>query len=405
MKRYILNFWNTKEVPHEAKILTAVTSIRWIGWGFAESLIPVLLFSFGHSFADAGLLRSSYDIAYIVALPIVGVFADRMRATTLVMIGLYLYLFCGLAYFLVGVTGIILFVVLARVINGVAFAFDGVGRSTCIRRHTDQLKLATVFGYVDTIANFWWIAASLCGIILVKYFSITSLLFLITPTAIVSIIILAKYRKKKIEKVGEGKKRKVSLVSVLREIKLWNPKLKSLLVFNFFIYFTSAVVAFFLPIQAFINGDGYTAVILMGVVVTIPTLFGWKLGKMFDGNGSKIFTKTLFLFGCLILSLVFWQHYIWQLVVLFMVSLIAELLYLGTDEMITINAHPEHLGRIDGIMRSVADIGSMTGPLVIGFIMDACGVSTGYFILGEIILLLAIGFYFTNKPVRKIRGK
>ena len=397
MKKYILNFWNTEEIPHEAKILTAVTSVRWIGWGFAESLIPVLMYSFGHTFAGAGLLRSSYDIAYIIALPLVGVLADQMRATSLVLIGLYLYLFCGLSYFLVGATSIVIFIVIARILNGVAYAFDAVGRNTCIRRHTDQSKLATVFGFLDTVANFWWIVASLSGIILVKYFSITNLLILITPAAVVAIIILVKYRKKKIEKIGDVKREKVPISSVLREMRFWNFKLKSLLLFNFFIYFANAIIVFFLPIQAFINGGGYTPIILMGVAVTLPSLFGWKLGKMFDGKESKIFTQSLFLFAFLIFSLVFWKMYIWQIIVLFVVSLIVELLYLGTNEMITRNSEPAHLGRIDGIMRSVADIGSMTGPLIIGIIMDSYGVPIAYSVLGIIILTLAFVFYFMNK--------
>ena len=397
MQRYILKFWNTEDIPYEAKILTTVTSIRWIGWGFAESLIPVFLYSFGHTFAQAGLLRSSYDIAYIIALPLVGVFADRMRATSLVLIGLFFYLFVGASYFFAGLTGLAIYIVLARAINGVAYAFDGVGRSTCIRRHTHQSKLATVFGYLDTVADFWWIGASVVGIFLVRYFSISSLLLLITPASLISIYILVKYRKKKIEKIGETAREKVSMNSVLKEIKFWNIKLKSLLLFNFFISFAVTIIGFFLPIEAFINGDGYTSVIVMGIVLTLPSLLGWKLGKLFDGKGSKLFTQSLFLFAVLIFSLALWQKYVWQLIVLFAVSLIAELLYLGTNEMVTVNAQPEHLGRIDGIMRSVADIGSMIGPLAIGVVMDSYGVSSGYWVLGIMMLVLAVAFYFMNK--------
>ncbi len=114
-------------------------------------------------------------------------------------------------------------------------------------------------------------------------------------------------------------------------------------------------------------------------------------------KGKKFFTQSLFLFAFLILSLVFWKAYIWQLIVLFAVSLIAELLYLGTNEMVTVNAQPEHLGRIDGIMQSVADIGGMTGPLVVGVIMDSYGVPVAYSALGIIILALAVVFWIINK--------
>ena len=397
MERYISKFWDTSEIPHEAKIVTAVTSIRWIGWGFAESLIPILLFSFGHTFAEAGILRSAYDIAFIITLPIVGVFADRMRATTLVLIGLFLYLFVGLSYFLVGVTGAVIFIVLARGMNGVAYAFDAVGKNTCIRRHTDSSKLATVLGFVDTVTNFWWIMASLAGILLIRYFSITNLLLLIAPTSLISIIILTRYRKKKIERLGVVREQKTEFSLSFGGIRTWNVQLKSLLLFNFFVSFAGAVIGFFLPIQAFLSGDGYVSVILMGVVLTVPALFGWHLGKLFDGRGSKVFTQSLFLFAGLIFSLVFFHQYLWQLIVLFVISLIVELLSLGTNEMVTMHAEPEHFGRVDGVMRSVADIGSMLGPLTVGIIMDAYGVGTAYMVLGTIISALAVVFYVTRK--------
>ncbi len=394
MQKYILRFWNTDEIPYAAKVLTAVTSIRWIGWGFAEALVPILLYSFGHTYAQAGLLRSAYDIAFIIALPLVGVAADRMRATSLVLGGLFLYLFVGVAYLLAGTTGAVIFIVLARGITGVAYAFDAVGRSTCIRRHTPPESLATVFGYLDTVSNFWWIAASLAGIVLVKYFSIAQLLFLIAPAALVAMFVLWRFRKRHPEPRGLSERRaRISYASFLGEMRQWNWKLRSLLLFNFFISFTGAIISFFLPIQAYIKGDGLTSVIFMGIAVTLPTLFSWHLGKLFDGKGARIFTQSLFLFSALIFSLVFWQGYAWQLTVLFTVSLIVELLSLGTNEMITVYAEPEHFGRVDGLMRSVSDIGSMIGPLAVGVLMDGYGVPTAYAVLGTIILALAVEFY------------
>ena len=393
---------DTEDIPYGVKVITAVTSIRWVGWGFAEALIPVFIYSFVHSYAQAGLLNSTYDLAFIIALPLVGVIADRSRATMLILIGLLMYLLVGTSYLLAGVTGAVIFIVLARSVNGVAYAFDGVGRNTCIRRHASETKLATAFGYLDSIANFSWIAASFAGIFLIKYFSIAQLLFLITPTALIAIYILIRFRNKHREERSDSERARVQYSSFFRELGLWDWKLKSLLLFSFFISFSGAIISFFLPIQAFIKGDGLGLVIIMGIVVTIPSVLGWRLGKLFDGKGTKIFTQSLLLFSALIFSLVFWQQYVWQLIVLFLVSLILELLSLGTNEMVTEHAQPEHFGRVDSIMRSVADFGSMLGPLTIGIIMDAYGVPVAYCILGTIILALAIVFYYTiNSDKRK----
>ena len=50
-------------------------------------------------------------------------------------------------------------------LNGITFAMDSVGRGTYFRRNASDGKLATIFGYFDTIANFWWVVAALseCG--------------------------------------------------------------------------------------------------------------------------------------------------------------------------------------------------------------------------------------------------
>ncbi len=171
MKKYLLRLWDIKEIPRGVRMLTIATAVYWIGWGFAESLIPILLYSFSNTFAQAGLLRSAFDVTLILSLPLIGMAADRMRATTLVLIGLFLYLFVGTGYFLAGVTGFAVFIVLARLLNGVSYGLVSVGRETYFRRHTPASKIATVFGYLDTISNFWWIIAAVMGIFLIKYFS------------------------------------------------------------------------------------------------------------------------------------------------------------------------------------------------------------------------------------------
>ena len=187
--------WNRDEIPLGVRVLTWATSIRWIGWGFGESLIPIFLFKFAKSYAETGLLRSAYDIAFIIMLPIVGILADRMRATTIILIGLLMYIFVGTGYWLAGISGMVIFIVAARFFNGIGYAMDAVGRETYFRRHVASKNLATAFGYFDTVADFWWIAASLFGIILVKFLSIGTMLLLITPAVIVAIAILAKFRR------------------------------------------------------------------------------------------------------------------------------------------------------------------------------------------------------------------
>ncbi len=393
-----MKFWDTREIPYGVRMLTWVTAIRWVGWGFAETLVPIFLYSFGHTFAEAGLLRSSYDIAFIISLPIIGMAVDRVRATTIILIGLLLYLFVGAGYLLAGVTGLAIFIVIGRLFNGVAYALDSVGRETYFRRHTPKEKIATVFGYFDTVSNFWWMVAAVAGIFLIKYFSIPVLLFLIAPAALIGFFIIWNYRKNETKKpIGHTLAPKDENKGILKEITSWSLTLKSLVMFDFFISFAYAVVMFFLPIEVYKEGASLSLVIIMGVVSTIPMLFGWKMGKWFDLKGSKVFTLGLILFSLLLLSLSFVSGYIWKLLVSFLVTLVIELLSVGTSELVTISSNPEHFGRVDGIMRSITNIGSLTGPIILGIAMDSYGIQSSYTVLAVIIFALAITFYLMSK--------
>lgn len=398
MKSNFFHLFSGAHIPKGVRAITFATSIRWIGWGFAESLIPIFIFSLAGSFAEAGLLRSAYDIGLILTLPLIGLFADRARASTLLLIGLFLYFFIGASYWLAGITGLAALIAVARLMNGVAYAFDSVGRATYFRRHTAKGKIATIFGYFDTVATFWWVIAAIIGIVLIKYFSIGLLLFMITPTAILAFFVIWRFRNQEKESIRPvGIARPPSRISFLKLMAGWDWPLRSLIILNFFLSCAAAVVAFFLPIEAYTEGAGLSLIILFGIVSAVPSLFGWELGKWFDGKGIGSFVFGLMLFGLLLLSIPFVDGYIWKLAVAFLAGLIIEFLSVGHNELVTVHASPEHFGQVDGVMRSIGYIGSMTGPLVIGIIMDSYGIGASYVTLGGLLLVLAAIFHVLGR--------
>ncbi|NTU66864.1 MAG: MFS transporter [Candidatus Moranbacteria bacterium] len=121
-----------KDVPKGVRMITLITSIRWMGWGFAESLIPVFLFSFGKTYAEAGLLKSVLDVSLIVSMLFAGLIADSISATAMIAVGLVIYIFIGLGYWMAGVTGLVVFILFARIMNGISYALDSVGREAYI---------------------------------------------------------------------------------------------------------------------------------------------------------------------------------------------------------------------------------------------------------------------------------
>lgn len=400
MIKLFLNFFREKDISIGTRVLTAATAVRWFGWGFAETLIPVFIFSFFASYAQAGLLKSAYELALIISLPLVGLLADRIRPTTLVLIGLSLYLIVGTSYLFAGLTGLAIFIVIARFSNGIGYALDSVGRETYFRRNNPPSKLATVFGYFDTVANFWWIVAALLGIFLVKFAPIHWLLFLIVPTVMVAFFIVWKWGRKNDSAPVISDSEKVNYRDLLRELKSWNWQLKLVTGFNFFVAFTGSVISFFLPIQMYNEGSGYTPIIILGVIITIPVLLGWVLGKLFDKKGPRSFVYGLILYGILLILLGNTNIYGWQILFAFLIGIIQEFIYVGKMKLTAIYANPEHFGRVDGFMQSIINIGIMTGPLVAGILIDISGTRVTYFSLALLMMILALTFAVGSRMIK-----
>src|SRR3972149_5416719 len=178
--------WSYK-IPKGIKIITWATTIRWVGWGFFESLLPVFMFSFANSFAETGFFKSVYYIFFLIAAPLAGILADRISTKVIILLGLAVYPLISLSYFWAGVSGMAVFIVIARALNGIGLAFDSVGRSTYFRLHSPKDKIATTIGYFDVITTIFWILAVLSSLYLIKIFEVHKLALAILPTTFIAI--------------------------------------------------------------------------------------------------------------------------------------------------------------------------------------------------------------------------
>src|SRR3989339_469829 len=148
-----------EKIPEGIRILTWSTSVRWFGWGLGEAFVPIFLLSFSENFSETGLLASIYNITFFLSIPFAGYLADNIKIRSMILAGLIIYIFIGLGYFLAGATGAIIFIVIARGLNGIAYSLDQVGRESYFIRHYPEDKISKIFGKFDVITNFWWIIA------------------------------------------------------------------------------------------------------------------------------------------------------------------------------------------------------------------------------------------------------
>ena len=107
-----------KKIPDGVRLISHATGVRWLGYGLVESFIPAFLIIYAQSYSEAGLFSSIYQIFFILSLPFIGFIADKVRAKDVLLAGSLIYPFVALGYIFTGITGAIIFLLLAKWPNG-----------------------------------------------------------------------------------------------------------------------------------------------------------------------------------------------------------------------------------------------------------------------------------------------
>src|SRR4051812_23862015 len=112
MRRFTSSYFRTRDLSRGVRLVAAARAIRWIGWGFGEALLPIFFVQFSSSLTEAGLLQATMQMVFLIIFPLVGMLADTFPARTLLIAAALFYPFIGLSFYVAGISGLILFVIL-----------------------------------------------------------------------------------------------------------------------------------------------------------------------------------------------------------------------------------------------------------------------------------------------------
>jgi MFS family permease len=393
-------------IPKDIKLLSIATTVRWIGWGFVEALIPVFIFSFAGSYAETGALRSIYEATFLLILPFAGAWADRTSSKTLLIIALLMYPFVSLSYFSAGVTGVVVFIVLARGLNGIAYALDAVGRATYFRRHTPRNLISSAFGYFETLTNAWWIVAVLASLLLVRVLPVRWIFLAIIPTAFAALPLVLKLKKENKDSLGAGVKKFFKgnvYKDMWAEVRGWNAGLRSFGVFTFFLGVFATVSSFFIPIYVYSEGASLQRVILITAALAAPAVLGAPLGRFADRLKRPAIFISLGAIIVLFVALIFTKTYWLQLLIAMGVGTALELAQLTCDGMATcLVGESSRFGRMSGAFQGIGTAGEMIGPVVLGLLIDRTGAGIAFASLAGIALLLLVFMWAVRRGLSAI---
>lgn len=367
---------------------------RWAGWGFGEALIAILIFRNTDSFAEAGLVRSAYEVAALLSLPFVASLANRFSARHLFLLALGLYPFVGLSYLLAGLFGMTLFIVLARGLNGFLWNLESSSAAAYYRRMSEGRSQSSAFGYIDTWSHLGWLGAAFAGMAVASFVPIHWLLFLIVPASLFALAIGQGAPRDRHEHRYEKAPRPSFtrwLSGEWRQWKAWNSHAKLLGGVVLFTGVIEAFVWFFVPIEAYIRGADLPLVILLSAVGVAPTLAGYTIRKLTETKDEyALVTGGLLGAALVMIGLALFPAYSWKLAASFAIGLILELFTLVQVSLSSKVGSIDARGGGAGAFESLATFGDLLAPVVLGILLDSLGFAKVAFVVAFVSAALAI---------------
>src|SRR5207253_960849 len=140
-------------------------------------------------------------------------------------------------------------------------------KMTYMRRHSRD-RIGVILGYFETLANFWWLAAGVAGVFLIRTIPLHVLALMIIPTTLVAIFLVSQISEK--NPVGAGRSlsgfhfRKF-LSELFNDYRImigfiwrWTAEQKYIAMLYAYMFVVYVVISFFVPLVAFAENQSYT---------------------------------------------------------------------------------------------------------------------------------------------------
>lgn len=372
------------------------TAIRYFWWGFAELLIPLFIFSFMHNYTDTGLLSAAYEVSAIISLPFIGYVADRWGAKKLLTVSLLLYPFLSFSYFLAGFMWLALFIVIARLINGLSYSLYHVGEKTVARTYASTAVSSNIW-FVESLGNMLWVAAALIGVVWIKttWIPLSYPLLMIAPTSLIGLYFIRKLPKEKIwlhphSKVHHYKDIRTNIKNLPKKLKIYGLIYSTRSAFN-------SLLWLIIPLYIYIDTADIYLVVISGVIMTVPSLFAYQLWKIADKQSFSAVRWSFVMIGILFLSFIMIPWYAGKLIVLFILALLFVFLGLVIDNLSNRFIPPHECGRVEATFEIFASCGAIVWPILGGYFLDNYWITTMMLIIGIASLSVSIAYHHKKK--------
>jgi MFS family permease len=374
-------------------ILGFVAFVTSFGAHIVAVNLPAYAAQVGIGVAMIGLLIAAYDAAEVVAKPVFGAIADRRGMKQTMLAGIAVFVLASVAYLWVDPR----LLLLIRFLQGIGAAALSAVSLALVAAYTTDERRGRAYGIYNAIKGAGYVVSPIvCGAIVLK--SNFSMIFVaaaaIGVVAFMLSLLLPKPKaetKTRLDDDDDGIGLS-GLMATFRQSSLW-PWYVVTVINMFFV----GILFGFLPVRVY--ALGYSPLVnglLLTAVSASYLLIQPIAGAMADRVKPALTIRVgLFLAGACVILTPFVTGWL-----LFVVAILAGIgvgtVWTNTDALVSQQAQAGKLGATMGVAGTFKEIGDMLGPLLIGIVSQAFGLTVGFVACG-MLGLLALGLVANKK--------
>ena len=373
-----------------AIILGFVGFVTSFGAHIVAVNLPVYAEQVGIGLAMIGLLIATYDFAEIIAKPIFGFLADKQGMKRTMLFGIVVFILASLLYLLISPE----FLLVVRFLQGLGAAALSTVSLALVGTYYKENR-GRAYGVYNALQGAGYVVSPLVGGYLVVQRGFATVFIASAAIGIVALILALFLPNPSSGKADFDDDDNFSLRSFFaifrdKELLPWY----AVIVINMFFV---GILFGFLPVR--IHGLGYSP-FMTGMLISAVALSYLLVQPLAGILADKVNTVTTLKVGLALgaLSIILVPFVSGTALVL--VSIIAGIgvgtVWTNSDTLMSNLAKEGKLGVTMGIAGSFKEFGDMVGPLLIGVLSQAFGLTIGFVVCG-VLGLLSVSFIWNKK--------
>ena len=373
-----------------AIILGFVGFVTSFGAHIVAVNLPVYAEHMGIGLAMIGLLIATYDFAEIIAKPIFGFLADKQGMKRTMLFGIVVFILASLLYLVINPQ----FLLIVRFLQGLGAAALSTVSLALVGEYYKENR-GRAYGVYNALKGAGYVISPLVGGYLVVQGGFATVFIASAAIGVVAFILSLFLPSPSSDKANLDDDDDFSLKSFFaifrdKELLPWY----AVIVINMFFV---GILFGFLPVR--IHALGYSPIatgVLISTVALSYLLIQPIAGIIADKVNNVTTLKVGLVIGALSIILVPFVSGIGLIFVSIFAGIGVGTVWTNSDTLMSNLAKEGKLGMTMGIAGSFKEFGDMIGPLLIGALSQAYGLSAGFVVCG-VLGLLSVAFIWNKK--------